>query len=229
MFHDFKGWLDKWHNYEDTMGEIYMDNIIVASKKTLQGIRSHYKCIHELLTTMEKLSYHLRASKRQWLQDSIEFLGVIIEKGSMRIDPTKREGISKWPRVLTNKGDIQRTMGMLQYHQQFIPHFSHIAQPIFATLKKGKTFVWTKEVEQALDMLIKAVEADPQMAHPNPDKPFELEIDALNYATRAVLLQRDEQGKRIKVGYHSEGLNSAEQNYDIYDREFLALIRALRF
>src|ERR1700748_551354 len=117
-------------------------------------------------------------------------------------------------------------MGMLQYHRRFIPHFSQIAQPIFATLKKGKTFVWTKEAEQALDTLIKAVEVDPQMAHPNPDKPFELEIDASNYATGAVLLQRDEQGKRIEVGYHLEGLNSAERNYNIYDREFLALIRA---
>src|ERR1700747_2858239 len=120
-------------------------------------------------------------------------------------------------------------MRMLQYHRRFIPHFSHIAQPIFATLKKGKAFMWMKETEQALDALIKAMEADLQMAHSNPDKPFELEIDASNYATGAVLLQRDKQGKRIEVGYHLEGLNSAEWNYDVYDREFLALIKALRF
>jgi hypothetical protein len=64
---------------------------------------------------MEHLSYHLRASKCRWMQDSIEFLGVIVEKGRMRVDPAKREGISKWPRVLTDKGDVKRTMGMLQY------------------------------------------------------------------------------------------------------------------
>src|ERR1700747_1348934 len=120
-------------------------------------------------------------------------------------------------------------MRMLQYHRRFIPHFSHIAQPIFATLKKGKAFVWTKEAEQALDALIKAIEADPHMTHPNPEKPFKIEIDASNYATGAVLIQRDELGRRVEVGYHSEGLNPAERNYDVYDREFLALIRALRF
>jgi len=45
------------------------------------------------------------------------------------------------------------------------------------------------------------------------------------------LFQRDEQGKahNIEVGYHSRGLNSAERNYDVYDREFLALVRALKF
>src|SRR6201985_2840434 len=229
MFHDFKPWLDKWHNHKGTMGGMYMDDIIVASERTPEGIKSHYECIHELLTNMEKLSYHLRPTKCKWLQDSIEFLGVILEKGKMRINPAKREGISKWPWVLKDKTDVQRTMGMLQYHQRFIPHFSHIAQPIFAMLKKGKAFVWTKEAEQALDALIKAVEVDPHMTHPNPDKPFEIEIDASNYTTGAVLIQRDEQGKRVEVGYHSEGLNPAERNYDVYDREFLALIRALRF
>ena len=120
-------------------------------------------------------------------------------------------------------------MGMLQYHRQFIPKFSHISRPIFATLKKGKAFEWTKEAEQALDELIRQIANNPRISHPNPDKPFELEIDASNYATGAVLFQRDEQGKRIEVGYHSKGLNLAERNYDVYDREFLALIRALKF
>src|ERR1700751_1546323 len=228
-FRDFKPWLDKWHNHKGTLVGMSMDDLIVPSEKTPEGIRSHYECIHELLAIMEKLHYHLRPAKCQWLQESIEFLGVILEKGKMCIDPAKREGISKWPRILKDKTDVQRTMGMLQYHRRFIPHFSHIAQPIFATLKKGKAFVWTKEAKKALDPLIKAVEADPHMTHPNPEKPFEIEIDASNYATGAVLIQRDELGRRVEVGYHSEGLNPAERNYDVYDREFLALIRALRF
>src|SRR6201984_3416270 len=147
----------------------------------------------------------------------------------MCIDPAKREGISKWPRILKDKTDLQRTMGLLQYHRRFILHFSHIRKTIFATLVQGNTFVGSEEDERALDTLIKAVEADPHMTHPNPEKPFEIEIDASNYATGAVLIQRDEQGKRVEVGYHSEGLNPAERNYNVYDREFLALIRALRF
>src|ERR1700748_1746158 len=64
-FRDFKAWLDKWYNYKGTMGGMYMDNIIVASEKTPEGIKSHYECIHELLTIMEKLSYHLRPAKCQ--------------------------------------------------------------------------------------------------------------------------------------------------------------------
>src|SRR5258708_30810539 len=104
---------------------------------------------------MEKHGYHLRASKCRWMQERLELLGIIVEKGIMRIDPAKREGISKWPRILKDKGDVQRTMGMMQYHRQFIKGFSDIATPIFATLKKGSTFIWTKAAEEALDTIIK--------------------------------------------------------------------------
>jgi RNase H-like domain found in reverse transcriptase len=178
---------------------------------------------------MEKGGFHLRPAKCQWEERRLEFLGVIIENGHMRIDPAKREGISRWPRTLVDRMDIQRMMGTLQYHRQFIPGFSHIAQPIFATLKKGTPFIWTKEAEIALDTLIKKIESDPQLDQPNMEKPFELEIDTSNYATGAVLIQRDEKGRKVHVGYHSEALNEAERNYDVYDREFLALIRAFKF
>jgi uncharacterized protein Usg len=47
--------------------------------------------------------------------------------------------------------------------------------------------------------------------------------------TGVVLIQRDEKGKKIYVGYHSEALNTTERNYDVYDQEFLVLIRAFRF
>jgi uncharacterized protein Usg len=61
------------------------------------------------------------------------------------------------------------------------------------------------------------------------EKPFKLEIDASNYATGVVLIQRDKKGRKVHVGYHSEALDEAERNYDVYDREFLALIRAFKF
>jgi hypothetical protein len=59
------------------------------------------------------------------------------------------------------------------------------------------------------------------------DKKFELEVDASGYAIGAVLMQRQEDGKRHPVGFYSATLNNAEQNYDIYDLELLAVIRSL--
>jgi hypothetical protein len=57
---------------------------------------------------------------------------------------------------------------------------------------------------------------------------FDLEVDASGFAVGAVLLQKKEDGKRHPVGYYSATLNEAERNYDIYNLELLAIVKALR-
>ena len=62
---------------------------------------------------------------------------------------------------------------------------------------------------------------------PDHSKPFQIESDASKYATGAVLSQLDSNGDRHPVAFYSKTFSSAEQNYDIHDRELLAIIRAL--
>ena len=62
---------------------------------------------------------------------------------------------------------------------------------------------------------------------PNHDRPFILEVDASQYATSAILWQEDDKGKKHAIGYYSSTLSDMEQNYPIYDRELLAMIRGL--
>jgi len=72
------------------------------------------------------------------------------------------------------------------------------------------------------------VTADPVLAHTKLEDQFELEVDALGYVVGAVLLQRKEDGKKHPIGYYSATLNEAQQNYDIYDLELLAIVMALK-
>jgi RNase H-like domain found in reverse transcriptase len=94
-------------------------------------------------------------------------------------------------------------MGMLQYYRQFIPGFSYLARPIFKTLKQGQPFKWTPEAKEALRKIIAVITSDPKLIQPDPNKPFEMEINASKYATGAVLIQRGKDNVRIEVGYHS--------------------------
>ena len=70
--------------------------------------------------------------------------------------------------------------------------------------------------------------SNPVLHHPNYDKPFVLEVDTSQYATGAILYQKNEEGHLCPVGYHSHMLNEAERGYDIHDRELLAVIQGLR-
>ena len=62
---------------------------------------------------------------------------------------------------------------------------------------------------------------------PDQTKPFQIETDALKYATGAVLTQLDSNGDRHPISFISKTFSLAERNYEIYDRELLAIIQAL--
>lgn len=63
---------------------------------------------------------------------------------------------------------------------------------------------------------------------PNPHNPFILETDVSKVTTGAVLRQYNNNGFLNSCEYISQSLNSTEKNYEIYDRELLAIIRELK-
>ena len=73
-------------------------------------------------------------------------------------------------------------------------------------------------------MLKELVKGDPVLMQPDHDHPFTLKVDALQYALGAVLSQQNDAGRLQLVGYFSKMLIPAEQNYNVYNRELLALV-----
>jgi RNase H-like domain found in reverse transcriptase len=95
-------------------------------------------------------------------------------------------------------------------------------------LKKGVKFTWTQECQAAVDKLIKSITTDPVLHQPNHTKPYTLEVDASQYASGAILYQPDTQDQLRLVGYYSKTFNQAKRNYDIHDRELLAMMKGLK-
>jgi len=62
---------------------------------------------------------------------------------------------------------------------------------------------------------------------PDYNKPFEIESDTSLYVTGAVLLQQDTNGEWHPVAFHLQSMSPTERNYQVYDRELMAIIRAL--
>ncbi len=62
---------------------------------------------------------------------------------------------------------------------------------------------------------------------PTLENPFEMEVDASSFAIGVTLSQQDELQRWHPVAYFSETLSEAEQNYDIYNRELLAIVKSL--
>ena len=164
---------------------VYMDDILIA---TANDIKRHRYIVKKVLEIMRKQSFFLRASKCEFEQTTVEYLGLVLDHDTIKPDPTKTAGLKAWPRTLKTVREVRSTLGLLNYHRAFVPGFSHIVKPLTKLLKKDTPFDWTPACTNALDRIIHILTTAPVLTPPHPQKPFELEVDASDYATGAYSL-----------------------------------------
>ena len=119
-------------------------------------------------------------------------------------------------------------LGFCNYYRAFVQDFSELALPLNALTKKGCEFMWGTMEQQAFDQLKERITSSPTLAHPWMDEQFELEVDASGSAMGAMLLQQQPDGTTKPINFLSKTFNQAQQNYDIFDQEFLAMMWGLQ-
>ena len=169
---------------------------------------------------------YLKPSKCEFHKTKIEYLGMGIEEGKVSMNTSKLKGIQDWPIPSTVK-QVRGFLGFGNFYHQFIWNFSNIAHLLNDLLKKDKRFDWTQECQDAFKIMKKRFTEELVLAMPDHLKPFQIESDTSKYATGAVLSQLDSNGDRHLVVFYSETFSPVEWNYDIHDRELLAIIWAL--
>ncbi len=98
----------------------YLDDWIVATLEGEGGLRLHCQIMHEFLDLMEKLSYFLKLGKCKFEKSKIKFLGWLITKKGITVDPSKAARLAQWPCTLQNVKEVWRTLGILGYQRPFI-------------------------------------------------------------------------------------------------------------
>ena len=222
MDHILQPWGDKWAE-EGMYGSWYMDNVLVVSRDK----KKHQQATHKLLDILETNDLLLKPEKCVWEQLQVDYLGLILEEGVTRMDPAKIAGIATWP-TPTSVKQVRSFLGFCNFYRPFIYQFSHIARPLNELTRKDTPWTWGERQQEAFETLRKRITSEPVLKQPQLEQQFEVEVDASGYAIGAVLMQRDENGKRHPVAYFSSTLNEADRNYDIYTLELYAIVRALR-
>src|SRR6202034_1246488 len=124
--------------------------------------------------------------------------------------------------------EVQSFLGFVNFYRRFIKDFSQHARPLFDLTKKDVSWRWTEEEQSAFSSLKGAVTSAPILSSPDNSRPFRIEADSSDFATGAVLSQESsEDDKWHPVAFLSKSLSPVERNYDIHDKEMLAIIRAM--
>jgi RNase H-like domain found in reverse transcriptase len=104
----------------------------------------------------------------------------------------------------------------------------HHAKPLFELMKKDQKWSWGEEQQQAFDEIKDQVTSSLILCFADDSKPFCIEADSSDFATGAVLSQQsDNDLKWHPIAFYSKSLNAVERNYDIHNKEMLAVMRSL--
>jgi len=198
---------------------IYMDDMIIATEDDEVLHELH---VNHILDKLEKFDLFLKPEKCKFHQREVEYLGVLIRNGTVKMDPVKVQGIVDWPTPLTVK-DVRSFLGFCNFYRAFIKNFSDIARPLNDLTRKNEQFIWTDECNNAFLELKKACSNYPVLRTPDWTKQFVMETDASGYALGVVIAQEFEDGIH-PIAFHSRSLLPAEKNYDAHDKELAGII-----
>jgi len=116
----------------------------------------------------------------------------------------------------------------VNFYRRFIWDFSAKARPLFDLTHSEQVWTWSGKEQVAFEDLKTAVTTAPVLVSPQESDSFQIEADSLDFATGAVLSQQSTtDGKWHPVAFYSKSLSSVERNYEIHNKEMLAIIRAL--
>ncbi len=203
---------------------VYIDDILIYSR----SLAEHRHHVAGVLKHLREFHLFLKAEKCSFHQSSVHFLGYIIDNSGIQMDEGKVEAIRNWP-VPTTIKELQRFLGFSNFYRRFIHKYSSITSPLSDLLRnKPKSLSWSPVATEAFEALKKAFTCAPLLIHPDPSRPFIVEVDASTTGVGAVLSQQ--QGTPAKISpcaFFSRKLSPAERNYDIGNRELLAIKLAL--
>jgi hypothetical protein len=218
---------------------VYMDDMAIHTGRQEgeteeEHIRRHRRIVNEVLTILEENNLYLNINKCEFEQDHIDFLGVCVENNQVKMEEGKVDKVKNWtpPR---NLKEVWRFLGFTGYYRYFIKGYSAIAKPLLELTKQSTPWHWDVPQQQAFDNLKEKMCEKPVLQQPNFNKTFYLQTDALAYGVGAVLSQEGGLGgtspnskpKRHPIAYFSCTFTPTEQNYDIYEWEFLGVVKVL--
>lgn len=202
---------------------VYLDDILIFSP----SLQMHIQHVRRVLQRLLENRLFVKAEKCAFHVSSVTFLGSVVLADGISMDPAKVRAVVEWP-VPDSRVALQRFLGFANFYCRFISNFSRVADPLTALTSSKTRFVWSEPAQSAFDILKRLFSTAPILVTPNPERQFIVDVDASDVAVGAILSQRSPQDERVHpCAYFSRRLSPAERNYDIGNRELLAVRLAL--
>jgi hypothetical protein len=201
---------------------VYLDDILIYSKSAAE----HEKHLELVFALLQKHEFYCRAHKCVFNKSEVKYLGHIVGRYGLRMDPRKISVVKDWARP-TDVKQLRSFLGLANYFRRFVQGYSSLVACLTklthtSTEKIPFTELWKEEQQKAFEGVKTALTTAPVLALPDFTQSFELISDASLNGTGAVLVQSGR-----PVAYTSSKFSSAEYNYTTGEQELLGVFNAL--
>jgi len=203
---------------------VYLDDILIYTKS--KNLYDHIKEVEWVMTQLQSKGLRVNPDKCEFHKQEVIFLGYKISREGISMDPAKCEAVQSWKEP-ENVKEVLEFNGFCNFYRKLIKNYSGIATPLTNLTKKDQSWHFGELERAAFQQIKKEFVPGKIMATFDPDRPQEVAADASDYAMGAELSQVGQDGKRRPVAFFSKKFSDAELNYEIHDKELLAIVRAM--
>jgi hypothetical protein len=172
--------------YLDKFVVVFIDVILIYSKND----SDHEEHLRMVLHKLRDKQLYAKFTKCEFWLDEVHFLGHIISKGGISVDPAKVTVIVGW-KIPSTVSEIRSFLGLVGYYRRFIEGFSKIAKPMTLLLVKGKEFKWTWECQESFNQLRFKLMAALVLVMLDLQKNFDIYCDEVARAWDVCLCKKD--------------------------------------
>src|SRR6266536_4669828 len=212
---------DVLFDYLDDFCTAYLDDILIFSDNELE----HEHHVRKVLERLYNAGLQIDLKKCEFHVTRTKYLGFIISTDGIEVDPNKITIVRDWKAPTTIKG-VQSFLGFCNFYRRFIRNYGIIARPIVNLTRTGVKFIWTQACQDSFLKLKAMLTSAPILQHYSEDLETRIETDASDSVVAGVLSQKHRE-HWLPVAFFSKTMNPAKCNYQIHDKEMLAIVKSL--
>ena len=200
----------------------YINDILIYGK----DFEEHLKALEEVFKIFKQAGLKLKGEKCFIAAQSVNYLGFVISKNGIEVDPAKVQAISTLPPP-TNVHELRRFIGMIGYDRKHIPNASALLTPLNKLLQKDIKWQWTTDCQISFDRLKETLTLPPILCYPDFNRDFIVYCDASDSGIGATLQQIQDDGTEKVIAYASKCFSRVESNWSNTEKEAYAVVWSL--
>lgn len=177
---------------------VYLDDITIYSRSVID----HFGHLREVLIKCRDFCVYLNPLKYVFSTNQGNFLGHIVSKDSLTIDPKRIKTILSLSLPKHKKG-LQFFLGRINFVRIFIPNLSTMVKILTTMLKKNMVFAWTKEGKESFEEIKEAIASAPTLINLNFEKDFIVYTLSGESSIFSILTQANDKNEEQPIAFFS--------------------------